>query len=314
MRNLLQLPLLLSLGPPVLWSATAHAESAGTLPKGSEVIYAGLGLTTFAKLDRGNGVEDRDREVRPRLDLYGSLGLTERLQISLSVPVVYSTVIDDPDAQPCGVFYPEPTYCDAYMTLGSARLDSRLALLRKKTKLTAGLAANVDRWNAARRGQFNSAGSGRSNIEPLLVAGTSVDAGKWNIGGLALGAFALSLGEETTSADGSITLRSPPHSIRGSVEVRADAPGPLALELGWHINQRLGGVPMDSAWVDDWFWPSKDRWNVVQYSSQALSGKVSIDLPQNMGVHVGVGRVVAVEYGPPDTTDVSIGWHRYFKP
>jgi hypothetical protein len=298
----------------LMLAGPAQAESAGTLPKGSEVVYTGLGFTTFSQLDQGGGITERDRELRTRLDLYGSLGLTDALQLSLSAPVVYSTIADDPDNLPCPGLLPGEGYCESYATLGQARLDARYGLVNKQGKVTVGLAADVDRWNQGRRGQYNSAGSGRTAAEAFLVTGGEVPAGDWKLSGLLLGGYTHSFAPDATSADGTITVKAPGDTLRGSVELRAKTPTPVAIELGAHRLQRLNGVELDGAWVGDWFFSSRDRWNVLQYSHWAGSAKVSIDLPDNMGIHVGASRVLAVENGPADLMDVSVGWHRYFAP
>lgn len=298
----------------MLWLGVAQAESAGTLPGGSQVVYTGLGLTTFSQLDQGGGVTERDRELRGRLDLYGSLGLTDALQLSLSAPVVASTIADDPNHLPCPGLLPGEGYCESYLTLGQARLDARYGLLREKAKVTLGLAADVDRWNRARRGQYNSAGSGRTAAEAFLITGGEVPAGAWRLSGLAVGGYTQSFAPDATSADGTLTVPAPGNSVRGSLEVKARPPGPVAIELGAHAVQRLSGVDLDDDWVGDWFFSSRDRWNVLRYSHWAGSLKLSVDLPDNMGLHIGASRVLAVENGPADLTDVSIGWHRYFAP
>ena len=299
--------------------APAGAESPGVLPKGSEVVYSGAGFTTFGSLKQRDAagrseVVQRDRELRPRVDLYGSLGLTDGLQLSASVPVVGSVVSDDPALQPCPQLLQSEGYCDSYLTVGEARIDARYGLLRRRTKVTAGLAAQVDSWNAGRRGQYNSAGSGRTQLEAFVVTGGEVQAGDWRLRGLILGGYAYALAPSVTPTGGGAPVKAPGDSVRASVEGRANAPGPLAFEVGVHAQQRLTGVALDSAWVDDWFRSSLDRWNVLQYSAVAVSGKVSVDLPNSMGLHAGLTRTVAVENGPADLTDVSVGWHRYFAP
>lgn len=300
----------------VMLSGLAYAESPGTLPKGSEVVYAGAGVTTFSQLDQGGGSTDRDRELRTRADLYGSMGVTERFQLSASIPLVYSTVVDrGADIWPCPEFLPGEGYCESYVTAGQARLDARYGVAQDKTKVTLGLAADVDSWNAGRRGQYNSAGSGRSMVEAFVVAGRKVSAGEWRLRGLALAGFGYSIAPDATSADGIVTVKAPGDQVRGSLELRAKAPGPLAFELGAHGLQRLSGVPIDDGnWVGDWFFSSQDRWNVLQYSHIAGSAKVSIDLPKNNGLHIGASRVLAVANGPSDLWDMSLGWHHYFAP
>lgn len=302
-----------------LWILGAQAESPGVLPKGAAVVYAGGGGTTFGTLRQTTAagtteVVDRDRELRPRLDLYGSLGLTEGLQLSASVPVVASWVADDPALLPCPDLLQSEGYCESYVTVGQARADARYGLLRDGPQLTVGLAAEMDAWNAERRGQYNSAGSGRTAIEALVVTGGEVPAGDWRLGGLMLGAYAYSIAPSVTPTAGGPAIKAPGDHVRARVEGRAVSPGPLSFEVGVHAIQRLSGVDLDPAWVSDWFVSSLDRWNVLQYGAISVSGKVSVALPKDMGLHLGVARTVAVENGPADLTDVSLGWHRYFAP
>jgi len=297
-----------------LLSTSARAESPGTLPAGSKVVYAGGGFTTFNSLTQGDEVVVRDRELRFRGDLYGSLGLTERFQLSMSVPLVYSTIADNPDELPCPDLLASEDYCASYFTVGQARLDGRVAITQKKVKLTGGVAADVDAWNAGRRGQYNSAGSGRSVVEAFAVAGGGVPVGDWRLRGLLLGGYGHALAPDITSANGDTTLKALGNHIRGSAELRAKAPGPVAFELGVHGFRRLSGADLDTAWVQDWFMTSPDRWNVLAYRQLSGSAKVSIDLPDNQGIHIGAARVLSVDNGPTNLTDVSVGWHRYFAP
>lgn len=298
----------------LLWTGLAVAESPGTLPAGSRVVYAGGGYTSFSELDQGGTVVERDRGQRMRADLYGSAGLTERFQLSASVPLVYSQVADDPSLAPCPELLPAEGYCDRYFTVGQARLDGRVALTQDRLKLTGGLAAEVDAWNQDRRGQYNSAGTGRTVLEAFAVAGGGVPVGGWRMRGLVLGGYGQSLAPEVTSADGETTVKALGNHLRGSAELRAKTPGPVALEVGVHGLRRLSGVDLDTAWAQDWFPASKDRWNVLAYRQLSGSAKVSVDLPHSQGLHVGGSRVLSVDNGPTDLFDVSVGWHKYFAP
>lgn len=297
----------------LLFLLSARAESPGTLPGGSKVIYTGVGVTSFNRLTQNGEVRVRDREVRPRGELYGSLGLTDRLQLSASVPLVGSFVVDNPDELPCPDLLADEGYCETYVTAGQGRLDLRYNLVRNQPLVTVGVAADVDNWNINRRGQYNSAGSGRTMLEGLGIVGGQTSAGGWQLQGLVLGAFGYALAPEATSADGSISVKAPGDTVRASVEGRAYKNG-VAFELGGHLVQRLSGVDLDDDWVDDWFRDSLDRWNVLRYRGISVSAKVSVDLPNNSGLHIGAHRIVSVANGASNTTDVSVGWHRYFAP
>ena len=297
----------------------ARAESPGTLPGGAAVVYTGAGVTTFNRLTQDGEVQLRDREVRLRGDLYGSVGLTDRLQLSASAPLVASFVVDNPDELPCPGLLQSEGYCDSYVTVGQGRAELRYGVRRGAPWLTLGAAADVDRWNHERRGQYNSAGSGRTVLEGLAVVGAETGLGGWAVRGLVLGAYGRSLGPEVSSSveagsgQDPIVVQAPGDTVRGSVEVRGHRDG-LAVELGGHVVQRLSGVDLDGDWVQDWFLTSQDRWNVLRYRGVAVSGKVSLELPGSSGLHVGAHRLVAVDNGASNTTDVSVGWHRYFAP
>lgn len=301
----------------LLWTlmlSLARAESAGVIPAGAGVLYSGAGVTTFNQMTQDGAVITRDREVRLRGDVYGALGLARRLQLSASVPVVASFMVDDSSRLPCPGLLQDEGYCETYVTAGQGRVDLRYQVLQRGANTTLGIAADVDNWNANRRGQFNSAGSGRTMLEALaVVGGPLADSGAWTLDGLMLGGFGYFLAPDVTSADGSTTVKAPGDTVRASVELRAHRQG-LAVEVGGHVVQRLSGVDLDSEWIDEWFPSSLDRWNVLHYRGISASGKVSLDLPNNSGVHIGVYRVVAVDNGASNTTDLTVGWHRYFAP
>lgn len=298
-----------------MWLATlAWAESPSTLPAGSKVLYSGLGVSTFSQLDQGGGTTARDRAVKPRLDLYGSMGLTERVQLSLSAPLAMGFVVDAPDRLPCPNLLQDENYCSTWATVGPARLDGRVALLRSTFQATAGLALGGDPWNRGIRGRYNSPGTGTPHAEAFAVVGPQVPMGDWSLGLVGVGAFAYSLAPRATSADGTVTVRAPGDQVRASGEVRVKPPAPVAFEAGVHWMKRLSGVPLAGTWGQQWFPTTKDRWNVLQTELLVGSAKVSIDLPQSMGIHVGASWLWASAEAPSDLVDLSVGWHRYFAP
>ena len=111
--------------------STVRAESPGVLPEGSQVVYTGAGVTTFNQMTQSGEVTTRDREVRIRGDLYGSVGLADRLQLSASVPAVVSFIADSPERLPCPGLLQDEGYCEPYVTAGQGRLDLRYQLLRR---------------------------------------------------------------------------------------------------------------------------------------------------------------------------------------
>ena len=294
--------------------SVALAEAPSTIPKGSKVLYSGVGLSTFSRLDQGAGTQTRDRAVKPRLDLYGSWGAAEWLQLSLSAPLQMGVVLDDPDLLPCPNLLSEEDYCSTWAGVGTARLDARTPILKNTFKLTGGLAAMADPWNRGTRGRYNAPGPGTASAEAFVVAGPVLPVGDWTVRILGVGAYAYSFAPKATSADGTVTVKAPGDQVRGSAELRVKPPAPVAVETGVHLMQRLSGVPLSGDWGTQWFPETKDRWNVLQTRLVMGSAKVSFDLPSSMGIHVGGTWSYAVSGGPSDLFDVSVGWHKYFAP
>lgn len=296
----------------LLWLLTmAWADEPTTMPQGAASVYTGLGGSSFRRLNDGV----RDRSVKVRADLYGAYAVHDRLQLSLSAPLLYGTVIDDPDQQPCPNLLTAESYCVPYLTVGSARLDARTPLVRGPFRLAVGLGLGGDPWNRSKRGRYTSPGTGTPALSPYVLTGPRIPLGdKAALSVTAGGGFVWSLAPDATSSGGEITVKAPGDAVQVLGEVRAELPGPVSLQTGVYYDHRLTGVPLGGSWQQDWFSSSLDRWNVLQTQLLRGSGKVSVDLPKSMGLHLGVTWLYEVQEGPTDLFDVSLGWHKYFAP
>ena len=295
--------------------SVALAESPGVMPAGTRAARAGAGLTTFRDLGFGSGAIAGDRVVQPHVDLYGAWAPAPRLQVSGSVPVVASWVTDGDAPLPCPDGLPTEGHCEGFGTVGAARIDARYGLLAaQRGTLTLGVAAGSDRWNAARRGQYNAQGTGRSHLEALVIAGTRADPGAWTLDGVLLTAFGYSLAPSVTSAAGGVRVPGPGDHVRASLELHARPPGPVTLLVGAHALQRLSGVELDAAWIEDWWRASLDRWNVLMARQVTCSAGIGFEVAADRRIELQVQRAVAVQRAFQDTTDVSVGWHQTFAP
>jgi len=291
-------------------AALAWADEPTTLPQGSATIYSGLGLSTFSQLD---GTQ-RDRSVLARADLYGSYGVHERLQLSLSAPILYGTVLDDPSQLPCPNLLTDEGYCDAYVTVGSARLDGRVPLVRGPMRVAAGLALGGDPWNRPLRGRYTSPGTGTPYGSVYALAGPRLALGDGALAVTGGGGFTYRLAPTATSAGGDVTVKAPGDAVEALLQLKGSLPWPVHLQTGVFYQQRLTGVPLGGSWNADWFASSRDRWNVLQTRLLQGHGKVSVDLPQAMGLHATVTWLYDVAEGPTDLVDVGVGWHKWFAP
>jgi hypothetical protein len=298
----------------------AQAESAAVLPAGGKVLYAGAGLNTYSRLRfaDGSAADDGqlDRATRSRLDLYAASGLGTRFQVSAWLPVVRSTVPEsgfgNDGRGPCPS---SDDFCEPILSVGTAGLQGRAQLLRQESApldLSAGLALQSDLWNADVRSRYTAFGDGTVDLQPALYAGRGVALGATRLGLLGWGAYSWRRGR--VIAEGSAgPFRAPGDDLRGGVELRVDPQGPLAVELGGRAYRRLWGLDWDGAYQSE-YWPTQDRWTSLWYRDLALGGKLSVDLPRDLGLHLGAYRVVAVRNGPPDSWDLTLGVHRWFAP
>lgn len=301
----------------LLSSAPAQAETASTLPGGSQVLYGGLGATHSRMLqfrDDAEGRQQIDPGLRVRADLYGAAGLSDRVELSAYLPVAHGRVLDSDSRGPCpgGVGNAtEPDYCDAWTTVGAPFVQARWGLLQGPLLLTPALGVGGDPWNAGLRGRLVTPSDAVVDVVPGLYLGGGTDLGGLRLDLVGKGAWAVRLGRQVDGAAGSFTA--PADEIRWAGEVHL-APSPKAkVELGLHGLNRLWGADWDGAYQSTYF-TSPDRWTSLWYRQVAVTAKVSLALSETMGLHVGGGRVVAVRNGPPDTLDITVGVHRYFAP
>lgn len=295
----LVLPVLLT----ALFSGFARAEFAGTIPAGSAVVYAGPGLTTYAHLsvDTAPPGGALDRALQSRLDLYGAYGLTDHVQLAVSLPVVYSTVATH-DSNCSG----SSDFCTPVAGVGQAGVQVRYRLVGSPLYVTGALGLQSGAWLAAERGRFTMPGEATTDIEPVLLLGKDVQMGKVRGGVVASAQYTFRL--ETYAEEVSPSV--PADDVRAAVEVKV-APGSWEFEVGAATYQRLGGDTFSSTSPA---WPTDDRWAALDYDNVQVHGKVSYALPGNLGVHAAVSRVVWVRNGPPDAMDVAIGVHKYWAP
>ena len=300
-----------------LLAPDARAESASVLPGGSAVIYGGLGLNRFSRLqfaDNVEGQQEIDPGLRLRADLYTASGLTDALQLSIYVPVVHGRILEQDERGPCpgGVgSATEDDYCDAFTTVGAPNIQARYALLDGAFKLTPALALGGDPWNADLRGRLVTPSDAVAEVAPGVYLGGTVDLGSVGLDLLGAGTYALRFGRLVDGGAG--PFRAPADEVRWSAEARVRPPGPVSVELGLHGVQRLWGVDWDASYQSSYF-TTLDRWTALWYRHLAGSAKLSVALSDSMGLHVGAGRVLSVRNGPPDTLDFTVGVHRYFAP
>ena len=278
----------------------AAAESAGTLPAGAVTLYGGVGLGTF---QYGSSGMLRDRQWRPRVDLYGALGVTERLQVSLDGPFAAVWVQEKADEGPCPTDGYEGDYCDTTITAGEIGLHARYRLT-PGPGLVVGIGARTDAWNAGTRGRWTNAGLGTTSLVGSVVGGRDWD----RLGVVAAAHYRLTFGRLVDAGLGE--LRLPGDEVVGQLEVRTPA-GPITAQLGVMGVSRLAGVEYGSDYIDAYRF-TRDRWASLRYRALRGEAKVSAPLGESAGLHLSVGRIIVAANGPKDALDVSIGVHRYW--
>jgi hypothetical protein len=283
----------------LLLALCAHAESGAVLPAGAGVGYAGVGLSTF---ETGSSGLPRDRQLRSRLDLYCAWGVARRLQLSVDVPLVYNTTVAIEGRGPCpGV----GDWCAPVASAGEAGVHLRAQLVDSAFDLTVGLGLRTDAWNAPTRDRWTNAGLGTTAGVASLIAEQAIGGGA----ALAYGHFALVDGR---AVDGPGTPRLPGDLLVGGLVGRAPL-GRLTGEVELSGLSRLAGVPYGDVWLDQYY-DTPDRWAALRYRELKARAKLSIPLGDRSGLHISAGRVLLVDSGPRDATDLSVGVHRYLPP
>jgi len=309
-RALLTLPLL-------ALPSLAVAESADVLPKGAYVGYAGIGSETFAHIryqaDSPSADGERDRVWWGRLQLYGAMAPVDRLQVSLALPLVMSTVSDHDDRIPCSS--DDDPFCEPIQNLGEAALEARVALLRKDVPLTLGLGAVADPWNAGEeRGQFNAIGQGAFGAVASIYGGPRFQAFGNSASVVAWARYRYTMGGRTVDGPAG-ELKAPGDFAGGGAEVQTRPAKGWMLTLGGQGGARPGGVGWDTDYMSHYI-RTDDRWGVLRYKHIDASAKVSRDLKPDgsVGLHVGLGRTVWAVNAPPDLWWGSVGVHKYVAP
>ena len=282
----------------------AAAEPAAVMDKGALVAYAGVGATTYAWLNTGDeGGTEQQREVtralQSRLDLFGAWVPTDRLQLVLYAPVVYSTVLDTDEAAPCTG---ATGNCEAITTLGSTAIGARYQLLRGTFPINAGLSVASQAWNADVRRQYTMVGEATTDILPALNIGyrRTMGATRFMIDASASYAYRIPAVD-----DAEIPGKAPEDDIRASIDFGL-ASGPFEVHVSTSTLQRLGGTGFYA------YGSSDDVWATVDYDAIGVGGKLSYGMANNMGVHLSISRTVWVHNGPVDATDGSLGVHKYW--
>ena len=278
--------------------AIVHAESAGTLPGRSSVLYAGPGVTTYGHLQTSGGVSDVPDAMQARLDIYTALGLTERVQLAAYLPLVYSMAFAD--ACKGG--------CEPVIGVGHAGVQARVKALQDPLQLTAGLGVSSSAWLAPSRGRYTTVGEPTTDVQPALYVGRDVPLGKASGGLVLFGMYTWRL----STWDSALSEDAPRDDVRGGVELHVTT-GPVTVMAGAWTLQRLGGAQFD--FEDPLFveaFATDERWAALDYDAVSVGGKLSVALPKDMGLHIALNRVAWVHNGPSDAMDVSLGVHKYF--
>jgi hypothetical protein len=285
-----------------LITGLALAESAGTLPAGSAVAYGGLALGSF---QYGSSGLIRDRQLRARADLYGAVGLTDRLQLSLDAPVMRTWVLELEDRGPCPTDGYEGDYCDPVTGVGEAGLHARY---RVASGLVVGAGVRSDAWNAGTRQRWTNIGLGTTSLVGSLIVGRERE----RLGVVGAAHYRLTLGRAVDAGLGEVSL--PGDTVAGLVELRYSPPQIRPeFRLALSGMSRLWGVEYGPEYVD-YYRLTPDRWASLAYRELKGAAQVSLPLEDHSGLHLSFSRVIVAANGPKDAMDLSLGFHRYFPP
>jgi len=309
-------PLLLALLLAAGLTGDARAESAGTLPSGADVVYLGVGGATYASIDVNDGAAvsegARDRAYKLRLDTYYAHGFTDRFQLSAWAAPAAAGFVTDTAGLPCpdigerGGAY--EGYCDPTVSVGEVGVQARYRLSRGDWRVTAGLAALGDPWNAGTRGRYTAVGVGTLGLAPGLYLGRDFELGGRPSGVVAYANYIWRL--TPTLEEGSLAGQTPPDVAGGGVEWRLGFgrwTGQLAVAGG----SRVGGLLWNEPFVDE-YWPTDERWLALRDRYLKAEAKASLALGDSAGLHLSAGRMLLATNTSETLTDVAIGVHRYF--
>ena len=264
----------------------AKAASPWTLPEGATSVYAGVGVSTFAT---GMSGFSRDRYLQSRLALWAGRGLGERTQLSLSLPLVHTRVLEDPDEGPC----PSGDYCKPSTSLGSVEVAVQHRISGGGVPFAVRLGLFGDPWNAPTRGRWTNAGQGTFGGVVDAITGTSAgEDTRWATAAV-LG-LAVPVPQRATSASGDVRWLPAP-TLRATVEGSVQH-GIIQATVALHGHQRLYGEPYGPDWVRDWR-PVLDRWRVTRWGEVRPELKLSVLHPGGRsGVHLAATWTNLVEF------------------
>ena len=277
------------------WPTAGRAESAWLQPEGEGVGYLGVGLGTFAV---GASGLPRDRQLRARLDTYAAFGLKRGLQLSFDAPLAHNWVQQAPGLGPC-----PSAACAPVTTVGEAGAELRAPLWSGRSRGVVGLGLRSDAWNIGTRDRWTNAGLASTSAVAVLVA----EGGRGPVSAVGWARYALVFGRPSTVPGGGRW----PADLASAGAAGAVQAGAHRVELGLGGAARLGGLE-----YDDWVQPylnAPDRWAALAWRALVVQGKWSLALGPDMGLHLGVSRVVAQANGPADLTDLSLGLHRAWR-
>lgn len=308
--------MLLATTMTALLGAPAAAESAGTLPAGAQVFYAGAGASSFGGVAYNEGAAgsdgERDRYLQLRLDSYYARGLSDRIQLSAWLNPLAAGLVFDTGGLPCpGLGDSEDpafaTYCDAVISAGELGVQGRYRALDGPVVATLGLAAVGDPWNAGSRGNYTAIGRGALGLAPGLYLGRDFHLGALPSGILAFATYTWRL--YPLIGEGPLAGETPTDLLVGGLEWRVGT-GDFTWQLGLSGSRALGGLLWDETFAEV-YWPSTDRWLVIRDSYLRVEGKASYALSERSGLHLALGRVFAAVNTPDDLVDLSLGVHVY---
>ncbi len=283
----------------ILIATLAHAEHAGVLPAQSWVAYGGGGFTTYSELDSDAGSGTVDRVNIPRVEGYLGVGVAKRVQFSAYLPVFYSFVSEG-DPGPCSAT--SQVDCRDILALGRLAVDARVNVLGGPVKLTVGIGGASSAHLRDVRMRYTMPGQATVDFTPSLYLGKDLAFGKMGAG---LVAFAHYDYRVPGDFQPDLEEKAPADDVRAGLEFKV-SPGKFTAQVGAYTYQRLGGT----GWLA--YPNSDDRWATSDYDDVSAGLKLSADLGNGLGAHLGVHRVLWVNNGAPDALDVTLGVHKYF--
>lgn len=286
------------------WISTPAAAGPWLLPEGAETVYVGAGVGTFRT---GMSGFTRDRQIQLRAAGFAAVGLPGQLEASVSVPVVASFVVEDPEQGPC----PAVDYCATTVSVGTIAVGVRRQLFTSPLPVSVGLAVYGDPWNAGTRSRWTNVGQGIVGGGLTAATGVGGELGESALGLDLTAGWWPTFGREAVSQSGQ-TRRAPVGPATGSLAGWLRR-GDWTVALATRGQQRLGGVPYGGEWVNEWR-QTEDRWSINRYGELRAEAKLSWAFADGWGLHASVGRSLLVQAGPPDLWDGGLGVHRYWAP